>query len=118
MKSFIAALVLLGAVTISGQVMAEEMSAERFLKACPENPMFCIGYIRGLEEMRNFVVSVDQIVDRPSNIGKGTCLPEQGISYKDLFMAYAEYFDKHPGKLILKASTMYLVMLRETWPCK
>jgi hypothetical protein len=117
MKRLILALAMLLVITNTGQVKAEEMSAERFLKSCPETPMFCIGFIRGLEEMRHFVVSIDQMVDRPSNIGKGTCLPEQGISYQDLFMAYAEYFDKYPEKIILKASTMYLVMLRETFPC-
>ena len=92
-------------------------------RAAPDNmdPILewghCAGYVSGLSDMLNGLLSMQERVTGVRN-ALGICLPERGMSGGMWMELLRSYLDRHSDALDTPLRTVLLLASRETFPCR
>ena len=79
----------------------------------------CIAYIRGLDDMNSLFNQLQIYSKQEDNYNSfpKICYPK-GVTFGQLKKTLSKWLNEHPEKLYEELSFLYIMMMRETFPCK
>ena len=79
----------------------------------------CIAYIRGLDDMNSLFnqLQIYSKQDDNYNYFPKICYPK-GVTFGQLKKILTKWLNENPGKLHEELNFLYIMMMRETFPCK
>ena len=102
---------------------AHSLTGEEWLSQCKGitniQRASCLSYIRGLDDMNSLFNQLQIYSKQGDNYNSFSkiCYPK-GVTFGQLKKILTKWLKEHPEKLYEELSFLYIMMMRETFPCK